>query len=70
MNITQETLIEDILQQYPALTKVFIQFGLPCLVCGEAFWGTVADIVQGHAVDMDKLIKTLNDKKAQAHEKV
>ncbi len=70
MKITSETLIEDILQQYPALTKVFIEFGLPCLVCGEAFWGMVADLVQGHDVDMDILVKTLNDKKAKAHEKI
>ncbi len=64
MEITSKTLIEDILNRYPTLTKVFVEFGLPCLVCGEAFWGTVADLVQGHNIDIDKLLKTLNDKKA------
>ena len=70
MKITAETVIEDILAEYPALSKVFINFGLPCLVCGEAFWGTVADLVRGRDVDLDKLLKTLNEKKQNAHEKI
>ena len=70
MKITPETVVEDILSEYPALAKVFINFGLPCLVCGEAFWGTVADLVHGRDVDLDKLLKTLNEKKQNAHEKI
>ncbi|UCC12260.1 MAG: DUF1858 domain-containing protein [candidate division WOR-3 bacterium] len=70
MKITSETPIEDILKQDPALTKVFIEFGLPCLVCGEAFWGTVADLIQGHTIDINKILKTLNDKKPKTNEKI
>lgn len=68
--ITSDSLVEDVLTEYPALTKVFIQFGLPCLVCGEAHWGTLRDLVQGHAIDIDKLIMTLNDRKDKIHEKI
>ena len=37
MEITKDTLVEDVLRGYPSLSKVFIELGLPCLVCGEAF---------------------------------
>lgn len=70
MDITSDTRVEDILTQQPALTKVFVEFGLPCLVCGEAYWGTIADLARGHDIDMDALLMALNDKKEKGHEEI
>jgi hybrid cluster-associated redox disulfide protein len=70
VKITSDTRVEDVLAEYPALTKVFIEFGLPCLVCGEACWGTVADLAHGRDIDVKALLKTLNEKKQKTYEKI
>jgi hybrid cluster-associated redox disulfide protein len=70
VKITSDTRVEDVLAEYPVLTKVFIEFGLPCLVCGEAYWGTVADLAHGHDIDVKALLKTLNEKKQKTYEKI
>ncbi len=59
--ITQETRIEDILRDSPEKTKIFIEFGVPCLVCGEPFWGTVKELCDRYHVDVNILLKKLNE---------
>ena len=70
MEITENTLIEDVLNGHPALTRVFIEFGLPCLVCGEPFWGTVEELAREHKVDVSALLKGLNSAKKEMDEKI
>ncbi len=62
MEITGKTSVEDLLSVYPQLSKVFVEFGLPCFVCGEAFWGTIEELAQRYNVDIDKLIKALKQR--------
>ncbi len=62
MQITEKTSVEDLLAVYPHLAKVFVEFGLPCYVCGEAFWGTIEELAQRYNVDTDRLIKVLKEK--------
>jgi hybrid cluster-associated redox disulfide protein len=68
--IDKESNVEDLLTAYPALTRVFIAHGLPCLVCGSPFWGTIAELAQKHTVDLGKLLKELNEKKRKIDEKI
>ncbi len=70
MKITEETQVEDVLAGYPALTKVFIEFGLPCLVCGEPFWGTIGELARKHNVDVNELLKKINKIKKEIDEKI
>jgi hypothetical protein len=58
--INKEAHIDQILAKYPSLSKTFIEFGVPCLVCGEPFWGTVEQLANQHGVDIRKLIDRLN----------
>ena len=67
--ITQDTHIDRILANYPSLSKTFIEFGLPCLVCGEPFWGTVKELGNQHRVDVTKLVKQLNKKIGETNAK-
>lgn len=69
-NIAKDTAISDVLSGYPSLVGVFISLGLPCLVCGQPFWGTVEELAQKHHVDVDKLVKQLNEKKREIDEKL
>ena len=68
--ITRQTSVEDVLKDYPALTHVFIEHGLPCLVCGEAFWGTIEELSRQHHIDTRCLINKLNQKKREIDEKI
>ena len=63
--ITKEMHIDQLLAQHPSLSKIFIEFGLPCLVCGEPFWGTVEELASQHNVDITELLEKLNQKKRE-----
>ncbi|MGQ9465221.1 MAG: DUF1858 domain-containing protein [bacterium] len=65
--ITKDSKIEDILRNFPEKTGLFVQMGLPCLVCGEPFWGTLEELCNRYNVDIDVVLKRLNenDKEAQ-----
>ena len=36
--------IDDLIRQYPDAVGYLIKKGLPCVVCGEPFWGTLAEL--------------------------
>lgn len=69
MNINEDTKIEDLLKQYPSLVRVFIAQGLPCLVCGNPFWGTIRELSDKHDVNLEELIKKLNEERLAIDEK-
>ncbi len=58
--ITKETTIEEILDKFPDTVKVFMDFGVPCLVCGEPLWGTVEEAAEKYKVKLDDLLAKLN----------
>lgn len=66
MRITKDTLIEDILRADPGLARVFIREGLPCLVCGESFWGTIEELARQHGKDAETIVHALNNRKEKA----
>lgn len=59
--ITRKSKIEDILRDYPEKAGIFVQMGIPCLVCGEPFWGTVEELCERYHADIDLLLKKLNE---------
>ncbi|MEO0096033.1 MAG: disulfide oxidoreductase [candidate division WOR-3 bacterium] len=59
--ITKDTLIEEILGKSPEKARIFVEMGAPCLVCGEPFWGTVKELCEKYQVDVDILLKRLNE---------
>ncbi|UCG29161.1 MAG: DUF1858 domain-containing protein [candidate division WOR-3 bacterium] len=67
--ITADTHIDQILSRYPTLSRVFIEYGLPCLVCGEPFWGTVEQLGKQYDMNVCKLIEKLNEEKGKSDEK-
>ena len=67
--IDSSTHVDQLLSKYPALSQTFIEFGLPCLVCGEPFWGTIAELASRHQVNTDELVKKLNEVRIEIYEK-
>lgn len=64
-SITQSTRVEDLVEQHPQAIGMFIEHGLPCVVCGEPFWGTIAELAalkQWEPDQVDKLVSELNQR--------
>jgi len=57
--INGDTRIEELLEQHPGLAGVFVRIGLPCFVCGEPVWGTVAELCRKHGRDLDEVLEVL-----------
>ena len=58
--ITKDTTIEEILEQHPETVKVFMDFGVPYLVCGEPLWGKVEEVAKKYKADLTELLEKLN----------
>ncbi len=60
--IKPEDTIEDVITKYPKTVKIFMNFGIPCMVCGEPIWGTIKENAEKYGVkELDELIKALNE---------
>jgi hybrid cluster-associated redox disulfide protein len=58
--VTADTLVEEVLSRKPATAQVFVRLGLPCVVCGEPAWGTVAELCARHKKDLEPVLDALN----------
>ncbi len=53
--------IEELVDRFPGANGYLIERGLPCLVCGEPFWGTLRELARRHGVDdLNELLRDLN----------
>jgi hybrid cluster-associated redox disulfide protein len=68
--ISKDMLVETVLAMYPGLAKVFIDSGLPCMVCGQPCWGTVADLAEKYHVNVKTFVDKLNEDLKKTHEKL
>ncbi len=59
--ITGSTSIDDLLELLPEANGYLIEQGLPCLVCGEPFWGSIGDLARRRGIeDVDRIVGELN----------
>jgi hypothetical protein len=61
--ITRDTNIEELVWAYQGFVGFLIQEGLPCVICGEPFWGSLEDLALQKGWDddrIDKLVDRLN----------
>ena len=55
--------VEDLIESHPGLVGFLIEQGLPCLVCGEAFWGTLGELARSRGwsdEQIDQLVREFN----------
>lgn len=69
MEVTSDSRVEDVLREHPDLAPVFIQNEIPCLVCGETFWGTIEELARFYGKDMSKIMKEINKHLHSSYEK-
>ena len=59
--ITRDMFVEDMLLDYPQSNQFFLDKGLRCLKCGEAYWGSVEQFLEESSVEkIDEMIEELN----------
>ncbi len=61
MKITLQDGIMETVQNFPATADVFRAFGMGCLGCAAARYETIEQGATAHGMDLDKLIKALNE---------
>jgi hybrid cluster-associated redox disulfide protein len=59
INITKDTIIADILREYPECVEVFNKHNMLCQTCMGASTGTVEEGAIMHGVDQDLIIAEL-----------
>ncbi|MGF7186106.1 hybrid cluster-associated redox disulfide protein [Desulfitispora alkaliphila] len=59
--ITKDMSIVDIVSKYPQSSEVFMSFGMACLGCAAARFENVEQGARAHGIDVDELIKKLNE---------
>jgi hypothetical protein len=65
VSITKDLAIEELIKACPQAVGLLIEEGLPCVVCGEPFWGTLDELArQKHWDDskIEKLIEIIKGK--------
>ena len=60
--ITRESSVEDLVKANPETVRFLIVEGLPCVVCGEPFWGTLEELARQKGWDdarIDELVEKM-----------
>lgn len=53
--ISRDIPIEDLVKAYPDAVGFLIRHDLPCVVCGEPFWGTLAELAGQKGWDTERI---------------
>ena len=59
--ITKDMIIDEVIQLDKSLGDVFMGFGMHCIFCHLGLEETIAEAAEVHQVDVDFLIKKLNE---------
>jgi len=62
--ITKEIGIVELVEKYPAAAMILMQAGMGCLGCAAAQFETLEQGCSAHGIDVDALVKTLNEELA------
>ena len=59
--ITKDDVIGDVVKKHSKLAPIFLKHGLMCIGCAFASQETIEQGSIGHGIDMDLLLKELNE---------
>lgn len=63
--ITKDMSITEVVSKYPQTAKVFMEHGMGCLGCAAAQFENIEQGARAHGVDVDDLVKALNETVAE-----
>ncbi len=61
MKITENMLLNEILDMDPDPTEIFLRHGLNCLGCPGACSENLKEAAEGHGINLKKLMDDLNE---------
>jgi len=61
--LDKDSNILETIENYPKAVEIFTKSGLPCVGCAAARFEKLSDVVEEFGIDLDKLIKELEDSK-------
>jgi hybrid cluster-associated redox disulfide protein len=64
--ITADMSIIEVVQKYPDTVHVFMRHGLGCIGCALARFENIRQGAEAHGIDVDALVKDLNQSALQA----
>ena len=59
--ITKDSIIGDVLDEYPETAQFFLEIGMHCLGCPSARGESIEQACLVHGTDADALVKKIND---------
>ena len=62
--ITADAKVDELVEQYPQTVKFLMRHGLPCVVCGEPFWGSLRELCkqkQWTDEQIEELVREFNE---------
>ena len=68
MAITKDMTIQEVVENNPETIRVFLEHGLHCVGCSVARFENIEQGAMAHGIDIDNLMKDLNDKVASGGE--
>ncbi|MBQ7096259.1 MAG: DUF1858 domain-containing protein [Clostridia bacterium] len=63
--ITKDTIIAEVLDQYPETAELFFAIGMHCLGCPSARGESIEQACAVHGADVDALLEKINAKIAK-----
>jgi hybrid cluster-associated redox disulfide protein len=64
MAISKDMTIQEVVESNPETIRVFLEHGLHCIGCAVARFENIEQGAMAHGIDVDALIKDLNEKTA------
>ncbi|WP_368488816.1 DUF1858 domain-containing protein [Clostridium sp. BJN0013] len=61
MKIIKDMTISEVVRNYPESVEVLFSFGMGCVGCPSAQAETIEEACKVHNMDVEKLIKALNE---------
>ena len=61
MEITKNSIIGDVLDQYPDTAELFFSIGMHCLGCPASRGETIEEACMVHGIDCDTLVSQINE---------
>ena len=61
MEITKNSIIGDVLDQYPDTAELFFSIGMHCLGCPASRGETIEEACMVHGIDCDDLVSKMNE---------
>lgn len=59
--ITKETYIEELVEEYPGTVSYLMNKGIRCLVCGEPSWGTIESAAKEKGFSDEEIVGFVNE---------